>query len=547
MASPNNQLPVEIFLQIILSSGLSLADLAVFSRVSHSWYRVIFPALYDTVCLSWDAPIFAARVLDEHLVHCALTSTFPRLAHRHPSSPIGGLRVVDHVHGLVLDTRVPRSYSFHQLESDIITAAFPMLKKLKRVDWTLPWLPDTTHMFRAWNHYHINIQHFSFDIPAGMHRYQDHQFKDMFNLSNLKYIRLKDLKLPYDTETQGHVAPSLVAMIMRSPGLEHLELELQEDPEAEGHDEFGWLVEAIAPVLENTFKHLQVFSLKGTASIDSEYFVRPDQHNLIRDFLFRHPNLHTLHLPWDWDMNTLINGPIKDHAQSLRGVLPGLRQFAGPTYLVLLFLQLDIAQNLERLGIHDTSDGEESDLLAFTSTLPRLPNLRQLDFLSAYMLDCMSFSGALKATPNITELTILWVDGDPAVTRAALISLPCLKHLNLGFNVMPHLTNRVYRAVSKEQESDEVFQLARECPSLIRLRIFPEEDLKDTFDYQICWHIRRYSSGLIDVIFSSLRKLPEIGGMMLDPQYHKWAYDVFIDGYWGFTPSVEVDSLSTSA
>ncbi|KAG9074022.1 hypothetical protein FRC06_010992 [Ceratobasidium sp. 370] len=331
-------------------------------------------------------------------------------------------------------------------------------------------------------------------------------------------------------------------MIMRSPELEYLELELQEDPDDEEYTELGWLVEAIAPVLEHTFEHLRVFSLKGTANIDSEYFVRSDQHNLVRDFLFRHPKLHTLHLPWDWEMNNLIDQPIRDHAEPLRGALPGLRHFSGPTYLVMLFLQLEIAQNLERLGILDTSEGEESDLLAFTRSFPRLPNLQRLDFLSTYMLDCMSFSEVLEATTNIIELTVRWVDGDPAVTKAALSSLPHLRYLNFGFNVLPHLSNRVYKTVSREQESSEVVQLAHQCANLVLLRIFPEEDIRDTFDYQTCWHIRRYLSGSIDVTFSSLRRLPEMGaGQMLDAEYHQWAYNKFAEQCWGFTPAVEVE------
>ncbi|KAG8745848.1 hypothetical protein FRC10_006875 [Ceratobasidium sp. 414] len=346
----------------------------------------------------------------------------------------------------------------------------------------------------------------------------------------------------HDPETHGHVAPSLVAMIMRSPGLEYLELELQEDPNNEEYVEFGWLVEAIAPVLEHTFEHLRVFSLKGSASIDSEHFIRSDQHNLMRDFLFRHPKLHTLQLPWDWEMNALIKEPIQGSAEPLRGALPGLRHFAGPTYLVVLFLQLEIAQNLERLGIRDSGDDEESDLLSVIRSFPRLPNLQRLDFLSEYMLDCTSFSEVLQVTTNITELAVRWVDGNPAVTKAALSRLPHLKYLSLGFEVLPHLVNRVYKTISREQESNEVLQLARQCTNLVLLRIFPDENIQDTFDYQTCWHIRRYPSGSVDVTFSSLRRLPEIGGgLMLDAEYHQWAYNTFTGQYWGFTPTVEVE------
>jgi hypothetical protein len=202
-------------------------------------------------------------------------------------------------------------------------------------------------------------------------------------------------------------------MILRSPKLEHLELELKEDASVNNFETFGWLVEAIASVLERNFRDLRVFSLTGTASIDSEHFLNPDQHNLIRDFLFRHPDLRTLQLPWDWEMNNLINEPIPDNPQILRGILPALRHFEGPTYLCVIILQLDIAQNLEHLGILDACEDEESDLYMFTCSFPRLPNLRRLDFLSTYMLDCVSFDGVLEATPNITELTVRWVDGDP--------------------------------------------------------------------------------------------------------------------------------------
>ncbi|KAG9101855.1 hypothetical protein FS749_002279, partial [Ceratobasidium sp. UAMH 11750] len=463
MAPSNTQLPVELLFQIF-SLGLPLADLAVLSRVCHTWYQIIFPLLYETVYLSWDAPIFAARILDEHLARHTLLAGSSAPQNRcpsRPSRPIDGLRVTDYVQSLVVDTRISRqSHKFYQLESDIITSAFPMLKKLKKIDWTLPWLPNDTEMFRALSQHCRSMEHFSFNIPINMDRYRDSRLEDMFSFSNLKHIRLQDFRLPHDSDTHGHVASSLVAMILRSPGLEYLELELGEDPNDERHVGL-WLVEAIAPVLEHTFEHLRGFVLKAFASIDSEHFVRADQHNLVRNFLFRHPKLHTLDLPWDWGMNNLINEPIQDCAEALRGALPGLRHFAGPTYLVILFLQLDIAQNLERLGIVDTGDDEESDLLDFVPLIPRLPNLRRLDFLSTYMLDCTSFSETLKATPNITELTLNWVDGSIVVTKAALSSLPNLKYLNLGFNVLPYLTNRVYKTVSKEEESREVFQLAQ--------------------------------------------------------------------------------------
>lgn len=217
----------------------------------------------------------------------------------------------------------------------------------------------------------------------------------------------------HDPDTNGHVAPSLVAMILRSPNLEYLELELQENPNDEGFMSYGWQVEAIEPVLNHIFPHLQVFRLSGTASIDSEHFLRPEETNLIRSFLFRHPHIHTLQLPWDWDMNFLITEPFEDSPQVLRGALPNLRHFEGPTYLCMVILQLDIAQNLEHLGILDASEDEESDLYDFVTSFPQLPNLQQLEFMSTYMLDTESFSGVLDATPNITELTVHWVDGDP--------------------------------------------------------------------------------------------------------------------------------------
>ncbi|KAH7336958.1 hypothetical protein B0J17DRAFT_665574 [Rhizoctonia solani] len=300
-------------------------------------------------------------------------------------------------------------------------------------------------------------------------------------------------------------------MILRSPNLEYLEIDLKENPRDPQFMTAGWLVEAISLVLQHTFENLKVFRLGGTASIDSEFFLRPEEQNLIRDFIIRHPGLHTLQLPWDWEMNSLIRQPIPETWTILQDVLPNLRCFEGPTYLVMLFLKFKVAQCLERLVVLDSTEDEESDLAVFSSTFPRLPNLQTLEFQSTYMLDTTSFSEVVKGTPNITKLTVNWVDGDPEVTMGCLVALKHLRVLTLGFNVMPHLAKRSYKNVSIEQEENEVFQLAQRCTNLEVIHILPEENISDTFDYNTQWHISRSSNGLINLTFSSLRKLPLVG------------------------------------
>ncbi|KDN45389.1 hypothetical protein RSAG8_04976, partial [Rhizoctonia solani AG-8 WAC10335] len=291
------------------------------------------------------------------------------------------------------------------------------------------------------------IEYVSFEI----HDYSDHRrisdkdLTSVFSFSDLKHIRVKDTRLPYDPDTNGHVASSLVEMILLSPDLEYLELDLKENPRDEQFMSAGWLVEAIAPVLQRTFEHLKVFRLGGTASIDSEFLLRPDEENLLRDFVIRHPGLHTVQLPWDWEMNSLIQQPIQDTWTILQYALPNLRRFEGPTYLVMIFLKLEVAQRLEHLVVLDSADDEESDLSVFSDTFPRLSNLRTLEFRSTYMLDTTSFSEVVKGTPNITELTVTWVDGDPEITMGCLIGLKRLRALTLGFNVMPHLAKRFYK------------------------------------------------------------------------------------------------------
>ncbi|QRV77663.1 hypothetical protein RhiJN_05678 [Ceratobasidium sp. AG-Ba] len=542
MYPPNTQLPVEILFHILLSSNFPLADLATFSKVCRQWYRILFPALYDTVYLSWDVPVFAARILYEHIPQQDLPITPTRLGDIRPAAPINGFRVTDYIKKLILDNRVNRQrHGFCSLESAIVAAALPKLIRLKSIEWALPWLPEKAEMFSVLSQHCKKIEHISFDIPININRYNDDQFTHMFSFANLKHIRIKDLRLAHDPETNGHIPPSLIRMMVSSPELEHLELELQENPQNEGYEEIGWLVEAIAPVLAHTFPNLKTFSLKGTANIDSEFFVNAGENSDIRSFLFRHPNLHTLELPWDWSMNALIHEPLQLATTALRGVLPNLRRFSGPTYLVALFLKLDFARGLEHLAIHDTADDEESDLSKFARSFPRLPNLQRLDFLSSYMLDSASFFEVVKATPNITELTLLWVDGDPETTRVALTSLAKLRALNLGFNVLPHLCNRSQKYVSKEQESHEVFELARQCPSLKFLRIYPEEDTPGGLDHQICWYIQRCSTGVINITFSGPLEWSNIGGdLMSDVGYYQRLYKVFTEQYWGFTPTIEV-------
>ncbi|GAB1520758.1 hypothetical protein RhiTH_003846 [Rhizoctonia solani] len=299
-------------------------------------------------------------------------------------------------------------------------------------------------------------------------------------------------------------------MIMRSPNLEYLELDLKEDPDDPQFLSAGWLVEAISPVLKHTFKHLKVFRLGGTANIDSELLLRPEEESLIRGFILRHPGLHTLQLPWDWDMNSLIREPIHETWMTLQGALPNLRCFEGPIYLVIIFLKLKLAQQLERLVVVDSSEDEESDLAKFIENFPRLPNLRVLELQSTYMLDTTSFSEIMKATPNITELTVNWVDGDPEATIQTLAGLKYLKSLAVGFNVMPHLVNRPYQAVPVQQELREVLQLAHECTSLEVVRILPEEGSK--FDHNTRFYISRASNGMTTNINRlTMRRLMPVG------------------------------------
>ncbi|KAF8754911.1 hypothetical protein RHS01_05650 [Rhizoctonia solani] len=322
-----------------------------------------------------------------------------------------------------------------------------------------------------------DIEYVSFEISdhSLYRRISDQDLTSLFTFSELKHIQVKDSRLPFDPETNGHISPALVNMIMRSPNLEYLELDLKEDP-----DDPQFLS--------------AVFRLGGTANIDSELLLRPEEESLIRGFILRHPGLHTLQLPWDWDMNSLIREPIHETWMTLQGALPNLRCFEGPIYLVIIFLKLKLAQQLERLVVVDSSEDEESDLAKFIENFPRLPNLRVLELQSTYMLDTTSFSEIMKATPNITELTVNWVDGDPEATIQTLAGLKYLKSLAVGFNVMPHLVNRPYQAVPVQQELREVLQLAHECTSLEVVRILPEEGSK--FDHDTRFYISRASNGM---------------------------------------------------
>ncbi|CAE6520836.1 unnamed protein product [Rhizoctonia solani] len=511
MTAIHTKLPLELISQIVLSEQHSLSSLAKLAKVCRLWYRIVFPVLYHTVYLSWDAPPFATRLLDEDL-------TLAHNLHRFGLGadvpyPVEGLRAADHVQALILDNRMQRAIPVLQpLEECIMHVGFPLLKKLKRIEWSLPFYPRDIKFFDVLRFRCPEIECVSFEISDydGHRKISDEDLTSIFSFSDLKHIRVKDTRLPYDPDTNGHISSSLVEMIVLSPNLEYLELDLKENPYDEQFMSAGWLVEAIAPVLQRTFEQLKVFRLGGTASIDSEFLLLPEEENLIRDFIIRHPGLHTLQLPWDWEMNSLIRQPVQDTWTILQDALPNLRRFEGPTYLVRLFLKLDVAQRLEHLVVLDSAEDEESDLVVFSGTFPRLPNLRTLEFRSTYMLDTTSFSEVVKGTPNITKLTITWVDGDPDVTLGCLIGLKSLRVLTLGFNVMPHLAKRSYKAVSKEQESEEVFQLAQQCASLELIRILPEENVDDLFDYNTQWHISRSPNGSIELSFSSLRELPQV-------------------------------------
>ncbi|KAF8685727.1 hypothetical protein RHS04_00652 [Rhizoctonia solani] len=486
------------------------------------------------IYLSWNAPAFATRLLDEDLLlaHHPRLSTLGTLGINIPP-PIEGLRAADHVRALILDNRLQREVPVMQpLEERILHVGLLLLKKLKRIDWTLPFYPMDMRFFDYLSFRCPDIEYVSFEISdhSLYRRISDQDLTSLFTFSELKHIQVKDSRLrkkvissshrpkltlssshiAFDPETNGHISPALVNMIMRSPNLEYLELDLKEDPDDPQFLSAGWLVEAISPVLKHTFEHLKVFRLGGTANIDSELLLRPEEESLIRGFILRHPGLHTLQLPWDWDMNSLIREPIHETWMTLQGALPNLRCFEGPIYLVIIFLKLKLAQQLERLVVVDSSEDEESDLAKFIENFPRLPNLRVLELQSTYMLDTTSFSEIMKATPNITELTVNWVDGDPEATIQTLAGLKYLKSLAVGFNVMPHLVNRPYQAVPVQQELREVLQLAHECTSLEVVRILPEEGSK--FDHDTRFYISRASNGMTTNINRlTMRRLMPVG------------------------------------
>jgi hypothetical protein len=164
MASLRTKLPVELISQILLSSHPSPSQLVSFSKVCHLWYQVVFPTLYHTVYLSWDAPLFATRILDEDLTLVQSASRSTLGLDRIPP-PVGGLYVADHVQALILDNRMQRETPLIQpLEEQVMHIAFLLLKKLKRIDWGLPCLPVDMRFFDHLSFRCNDIESVSFDI-----------------------------------------------------------------------------------------------------------------------------------------------------------------------------------------------------------------------------------------------------------------------------------------------------------------------------------------------------------------------------------------------
>ncbi|KAG8734113.1 hypothetical protein FRC11_011799, partial [Ceratobasidium sp. 423] len=162
MAAIPAKLPLELISQILLSERESLSQLVRFLKVCRLWYQIVFPVLYHTVYLSWDAPLFATRLLDEDLTlahdpHTGLGVGIP--------CPIEGLRAADHVQALILDNRTQREIPVLQpLEEYIMHVGFLLLKKLKRIDWNLPFYPRDTKFFDYLSFRCPEIEYVSFEI-----------------------------------------------------------------------------------------------------------------------------------------------------------------------------------------------------------------------------------------------------------------------------------------------------------------------------------------------------------------------------------------------
>jgi hypothetical protein len=168
MRSIYTKLPPEIISQILRTNRETLDQLVVLLSVCRLWYRIVFPILYDTVYLSWDAPVFAARLLDEDLT----LAHNPRLSTSgiNIPAPIEGLRAADYVKALILDNRLQREPPIiHPLEERVLHAGLLFLKKLKRIDWALPFYPRDMRFFDYLSFRCPEIEYVSFEICDHSH------------------------------------------------------------------------------------------------------------------------------------------------------------------------------------------------------------------------------------------------------------------------------------------------------------------------------------------------------------------------------------------
>ncbi|KAG8692457.1 hypothetical protein FRC09_011182, partial [Ceratobasidium sp. 395] len=232
--------------------------------------------------------------------------------------------------------------------------AMSKLENLERIYWGSAWssaLPQTLREVRV----HTKVQ--SIDLQVELFRLDQASAEKIFALEGLKklYITLSltptKIRDEWGTQDEEETEDEdnnpfrlldlpllLLEMLRASPDLEELGFTFSADRWSTSETDRRNPENIFTALADHIFPRLRVFKI-------SEFWEHEESPGL-RRFLLNHPNLHTVDLYLNLDMNLSFD------TDDIETVFPSVRDFKGPYGICRALTRSRVAQQLETLTIH---------------------------------------------------------------------------------------------------------------------------------------------------------------------------------------------------
>ncbi|KAG9119017.1 hypothetical protein FRC07_006180 [Ceratobasidium sp. 392] len=305
----------------------------------------------------------------------------------------------------------------------------------------------------------------------------------MFSFKDKSSISIRSKRL--DPSPDAGLPEAMIDMVRASPNLRSLELDLS-DPSM---DRLRWSPDQLCSGLDTTFPNLRVLRMLGAATPDWESFFESPDDSSYRQFLKRHPKLHTVSMGWVHE-HSWRDFP----AESLAALFPSLRHFEGPLFICQALVSSSIATQLESLTALDESlEGNEIDELSESAF--EMPSLRSLRFrLEDEELNSDAVTKLLSLAPNLKQLTVCSITSKLGELVEILKHAPNLEELTMPIDKILEIV----QGMGETTASALVYELAHELPNLRVVHDGLEPELRRR------WVISQTSESSVHVTYTQL-------------------------------------------